>query len=103
MSCSVRVRSVLRMASHSLFLLILYKDYFNWDSIHHLSEIELMIPLLLWIFCDKVSILTDRRRPKEFIIDDAMFERNRSKKVELLARCMDHSSNKAVLQGIPYA
>ena len=40
----------------------------------------------------KVSILTDTKRPKALIIDDSMFDRNRSKKVELLARCMDHSS-----------
>lgn len=40
----------------------------------------------------KVSSLTDKYRVKVFIIDDSMFGRNRSKKVELLARCMDHSS-----------
>ncbi len=40
----------------------------------------------------KVSNLTDKMRIKVFIIDDSMFDRNRSKKVELLARCMDHSS-----------
>ena len=40
----------------------------------------------------KVDQLTDTTRPKVFIIDDSMFDRNRSKKVELLARCMDHSS-----------
>lgn len=40
----------------------------------------------------KVEQLTDTKRPKVFIIDDSMFDRNRSKKVELLARCMDHSS-----------
>lgn len=40
----------------------------------------------------KVSSLTDSNRPKVLIFDDSMYERNRSKKVELLARCMDHSS-----------
>ena len=40
----------------------------------------------------KISGLTDIKRVKAFIIDDSMFERNRSKKVELLARCMDHST-----------
>nr|WP_246494247.1 transposase [Lysinibacillus agricola] len=40
----------------------------------------------------KVDALTDEKRPKTLIIDDSMFDRNRSKKVELLARCMDHSS-----------
>lgn len=42
----------------------------------------------------KVTTLTDYDRPKVFIIDDSMYERNRSKCVELLARCFDHSSQK---------
>lgn len=40
----------------------------------------------------KVNELTHQNRPKVMIVDDSMFDRNRSKKVELLARCMDHSS-----------
>jgi hypothetical protein len=43
---------------------------------------------------NKVSDLTDISRLKVFIFDDSMFERNRSKKVELSARCFDHSSQK---------
>ncbi|MCM2531791.1 transposase [Neobacillus pocheonensis] len=42
----------------------------------------------------KVSSLTDKSRLKVLIFDDSKFERNRSKKVELLARCFDHSSKK---------
>ena len=42
---------------------------------------------------NKVTILTSTSRVKAFIIDDSKYDRNRSKKVELLARCMDHSSN----------
>ena len=42
----------------------------------------------------KVSALTNHQRPKVLIIDDSAYERNRSKKVELLARCFDHSSQK---------
>ncbi|MTT33354.1 transposase [Terrilactibacillus sp. BCM23-1] len=42
----------------------------------------------------KVSNLTSHDRPKALIVDDSMFERNRSKKVELLARCFDHASQK---------
>jgi hypothetical protein len=42
----------------------------------------------------KVSELTTHDRPKVFIIDDSTFDRNRSKNVELLARCFDHSSLK---------
>lgn len=42
----------------------------------------------------KVARLTSHHRPKVLIIDDSAYERNRSKKVELLARCFDHSSEK---------
>ncbi|MBE1556125.1 hypothetical protein H4683_003246 [Filibacter limicola] len=40
----------------------------------------------------KVDALTHQERTKVFILDDSTFDRNRSKKVELLARCFDHSS-----------
>ncbi|WP_026023025.1 transposase [Paenisporosarcina sp. TG20] len=42
----------------------------------------------------KVNRLTDHTRTKVFIVDDSAFDRNRSKKVELLARCFDHASQK---------
>ncbi|WP_117016993.1 IS4 family transposase [Aeribacillus pallidus] len=42
----------------------------------------------------KVSSLTRHDHPKVLIVDDSSYERNRSKKVELLARCFDHSSQK---------
>lgn len=42
----------------------------------------------------KVSTLTGNKRPKVLIVDDSSYERNRSKKVELLARCFDHASQK---------
>lgn len=42
----------------------------------------------------KVSKLTRHDRPKVFIVDDSSYDRNRSKKVELLARCFDHASQK---------
>jgi hypothetical protein len=40
---------------------------------------------------NKVTSLTSDRRVKVFILDDSMFERNRSKAVELLARFKDHA------------
>lgn len=43
---------------------------------------------------EKVSRLTHHSRPKVFIIDDSSYYRNRSKNVELLARCFDHASQK---------
>ena len=38
--------------------------------------------------------LTDEKRKDVFIIDDSLFDRSRSKKVELLARVFDHCSMK---------
>ncbi|KKE79212.1 transposase [Bacilli bacterium VT-13-104] len=42
----------------------------------------------------KVSNLTRHGRPKVLILDDSSYDRNRSKNVELLARCFDHASQK---------
>lgn len=42
----------------------------------------------------KVSKLTRHDRPKVLILDDSAYDRNRSKHVELLARCFDHASQK---------
>ena len=42
----------------------------------------------------KVSKLTRHDRPKVLIFDDSSYDRNRSKHVELLARCFDHASQK---------
>jgi hypothetical protein len=42
----------------------------------------------------KVTKLTDHNRPKVFVLDDSSYDRNRSKSVELLARCFDHASQK---------
>lgn len=43
----------------------------------------------------KTSALTASDRLKVLIVDDSTYERNRSKKVELLARCFDHVSQRA--------
>ncbi len=40
----------------------------------------------------KINPLTGALRMKAFIVDDSMFSRNRSKKVELLARFKDHAT-----------
>ncbi|MDL5042046.1 IS4 family transposase [Heyndrickxia coagulans] len=42
----------------------------------------------------KVTKLTSHDRPKAFVLDDSSYDRNRSKSVELLARCFDHASQK---------
>lgn len=43
---------------------------------------------------EKVSNLTNHERIKVLIIDDSSYDKNRSKSVELLARCFDHTSQK---------
>ncbi|MGG4036532.1 hypothetical protein ABEV74_22995, partial [Paenibacillus cisolokensis] len=41
---------------------------------------------------DKVQALTRKDRVSVFVVDDSMFERNRSKTVELLSRFKDHAT-----------
>jgi len=41
----------------------------------------------------KMDSLTSNKRVSAFVIDDSMYERNRSKSVELLARFKDHARN----------
>lgn len=42
----------------------------------------------------RVMKLTNHDRPKVLVLDDSSYDRNRSKSVELLARCFDHASQK---------
>ncbi len=42
---------------------------------------------------NKTSSLTSSKRVSAFVVDDSMYERNRSKSVELLARFKDHARN----------
>ena len=46
------------------------------------------------IIRDAIFPLDSEERANVFIIDDSMFERNRSKKVELLAKAYDHAKHK---------
>jgi hypothetical protein len=50
------------------------------------------LTLLSTTTIEKVRPLTSTRRVTAFIVDDSMFERNRSKAVELLARFKDHAT-----------
>ncbi|HCX48222.1 MAG TPA: IS4 family transposase [Bacillus sp. (in: Bacteria)] len=63
----------------------LNQSTFNWRR---------FLLLLSTFTIGKVEPLTDKNRPKVFIIDDSAYNRNRSKAVELLARCFDHASLK---------
>ncbi len=46
------------------------------------------------IICHFMKPLTDEKRKDVFIVDDSLFDRPRSKKVELLAKVFDHCSMK---------
>ena len=46
------------------------------------------------IIRDAIFPLDSEERANVFIIDDSMFERNRSKKAELLAKVYDHAKHK---------
>ncbi|WP_059106227.1 IS4 family transposase [Shouchella shacheensis] len=63
----------------------LNQSTFNWRR---------FLLLLVAHTIGKVSKLTRHDRPKVFILDDSSYDRNRSKHVELLARCFDHASQK---------
>lgn len=63
----------------------LNQSTFNWRR---------FLLLLSTFTIQKVDRLTDNSRPKVLIVDDSAYDRNRSKKVELLARCFDHASLK---------
>jgi hypothetical protein len=43
---------------------------------------------------EQIRPLTSEKTPKVFIVDDSLYRRNRSKKVELLARIHDHNENR---------
>ena len=45
---------------------------------------------------DAIDPLTSEQRENVLIIDDSTFERNRSKKVELLTKVFDHAKNKYI-------
>jgi len=58
----------------------------NWRKFLHL--------LCLAVLNKKILPLTSIKTPKVFIVDDSLYNRNRSKKVELLARVHDHNDHR---------
>jgi len=57
---------------------------------------KLLLLLGTGIIKDKLNPLTAEKRERVLIIDDSLYSRNRSKKVELLARVKDHVSGKYI-------
>lgn len=60
--------------------------YANWRKFLHLLSAAVINKYLL--------PLTAEKTPKVFIVDDSLYNRDRSKKVELLARVHDHNDNR---------
>jgi len=58
----------------------------NWRKFLHL--------LCVAVLNKKILPLTSAQTPKVFIVDDSLYNRNRSKHVELLARVHDHNDNR---------
>ena len=58
----------------------------NWRNFLHLLSAA--------VIRKQIRPLTSKQTPKVFIVDDSLYNRNRSKKVELLARVHDHNENR---------
>jgi DDE superfamily endonuclease len=63
------------------------------NSIHYNWK-ELIASTASIIINEKIKPLTKRKREKVFIFDDSIYERGRSKQVELLSRVHDHNDGK---------
>jgi len=60
----------------------------NWRKFLHLLSAS--------VIKEQILPLTSDKTPKVFIVDDSLYDRNRSKKVELLARVFDHNLRRFV-------
>lgn len=58
---------------------------------HHWEKFLLAVSAKLVTF---FNALTDKERATALVIDDSLFSRNRSKKVELLSHVFDHTTHK---------
>lgn len=63
------------------------------NSVHYNWK-ELIASLSSIIINEKIKPLTKKKREKVFIVDDSIYERGRSKQVELLSRVHDHNDGK---------
>lgn len=55
---------------------------------------KFLLLLCATVLNKKILPLTSKETPKVFIVDDSLYNRNRSKNVELLARVHDHNDNR---------
>ena len=62
----------------------------------HINWLRFTTLLSATVIREALEPLTDENRRNAFIIDDSIFERDRSKKVELLARVFDHAHHRYI-------
>ena len=62
----------------------------------HINWLRFTTLLSATIIREAIEPLTDENRRNAFIIDDSIFERDRSKTVELLARVYDHAHHRYI-------
>ena len=62
----------------------------------HINWLRFTTLLSAIVIRETIEPLTDENRRNAFIIDDSIFERDRSKKVELLARVFDHAHHRYI-------
>ena len=60
----------------------------------HINWMRFTTLLSSRIICDTIAPLTSENRRNAFIVDDSLFERKGSKKVELLAKVFDHAGHR---------
>ncbi len=61
----------------------------NWRKFLHLLSAA--------VIREQIQPLTSDKTPKVFIVDDSLYNRNRSKKVELMSRVHDHNENRFLI------
>jgi hypothetical protein len=66
---------------------MLNSPFINWSTF--------MLSLAVILITKKLSELTSEKRLNAFVIDDTLYSRSRSKKVELMAKVHDHSGKGA--------
>ena len=76
-----------RLPGKDVFYRFLNEPQFNWRRFYQLLVLKVV---------NQLETLTSSKRVRVFIIDDSPFSRNRSKKVELLARVYDHVSHRFI-------
>jgi hypothetical protein len=66
---------------------LLNSSSFNWSR---------LLLLLITMIISKINSLTSEDRASVLFVDDSLYDRNRSKKVELLSKVFDHRTHKFV-------